>query len=81
MKPAYIHGRWLKVEKTPQVSSSRTQEASHGCRGRRLHRLQVRVTDEMREWLEAKAGESRASMAFVVRRLVREAMRREHADA
>ncbi|MEM1937945.1 MAG: hypothetical protein QXX49_07520 [Candidatus Caldarchaeum sp.] len=70
------------MEETSHMSSSRTQEASYDCRGRRrLYRLQVRVTDEMREWLEEKARESRASMAFVVRRLVREAMRREYADA
>lgn len=69
------------MEETSHMSSSRTREALHVGRGRRLYRLQVRVTDEMREWLEEKARESRASMAFVVRRLVREAMRREYADA
>jgi len=48
---------------------------------RKFRRLQLRITDEMHRWLAAKAVENKASIAYVLRRLIRREMWRERTHA
>ncbi|MEM4281517.1 MAG: hypothetical protein QW470_06180 [Candidatus Caldarchaeum sp.] len=79
MKPAYIHGRWVKVEtEASLLSSSWTKATSRKhSRRRKYHRLQLRITEEMHRWLADKAAENKVSIAFFLRRLIRREMWRE----
>lgn len=64
------------------MSSSNTKTTSHKPMVRRkFRRLQLRITDEMHRWLAAKAVENKASIAYVLRRLIRREMWRERTHA
>lgn len=64
---------------TPRKSSSRTDETPH--KGRKLRRIQIRITAEMYSWLAEKALANNSSIAYVVRKMIRDVMRREAASA